>query len=113
MLALYISHFVYTSMPDIFKNDVFDIITKRQVLANAPCWVEYQAVEALKASFCLFSDNQKKTVINRILAIDDIDERKLYDRDTIEIRMKYGHPILDIDIHKGKALEVIPAENRP
>lgn len=107
---VYIALYVYTSMPDIFKDDVFDIITKRQVLANAPSWVEYQAVEALKASFCLFSDDQKKTVINRILAIEDKDESKLYGRDSIEIRMKYGHPILDIDIHKGKALEVIPKE---
>lgn len=107
---VYIALYVYTSMPDIFKDDVFDIIIKRQVLANAPSWVEYQAVEALKATFCLFSDNQKKIVINRILAIEDKDESKLYGRDTIEIRMKYGHPILDIDIHKGKALEVIPKE---
>ena len=107
---VYIALYVYTFRPDIFKDDVFDIITKRQVLANAPCWVEYQAVEALKATFCLFSDDQKKTVINRILAIEDKDESKLYGRDTIEIRMKYGHPILDIDIHKGKALEVIPIE---
>lgn len=107
---VYIALYVYTSMPDIFKDDVFNIITKRQVLANAPSWVEYQAVEALKVTFCLFSDDQKKTVINRILAIEDKDESKLYGRDTIEIRMKYGHPILDIDIHKGKALEVLPKE---
>ena len=107
---VYIALYVYTSRPDLFKDDVFDIITRRQVLANAPSWVEYQTVEALKATFCLFSDDQKKTVINRILAIEDKDESKLYGRDSIEIRMKYGHPILDIDIHKGKALEVIPMD---
>ena len=44
------------------------------------------------------------------LAIEDKDEGKLYGRDTIEIRMKYGYPILDIDMHKGKALKVIPLD---
>ena len=104
---VYIALYMYTSRPDLFKDDTYDIIMNRQVLANAPNWVEYQAVEALRVTFCLFSDDQKKTILNRILAIEDKDEGKLYVRDTIEIRMKYGHPILDIDIHKGKALEVI------
>lgn len=104
---VYIALYMYTSRPDLFKDDTYDIIMNRQVLANAPNWVEYQAVEALRVTFCLFSDDQKKTILNRILAIEDKDEGKLYGRDTIEIRMKYGHPILDIDIHKGKALEVI------
>ena len=104
---VYIALYMYTSRPDLFKDDTYDIIMNRQVLANAPSWVEYQAVEALRVTFCLFSDDQKKTILNRILAIEDKDEGKLYVRDTIEIRMKYGHPILDIDIHKGKALEVI------
>lgn len=107
---VYISLYVYTLRPDLFKDDTYHIIMNRQVLANAPSWVEYQAVEALKASFCLFSYDQKMAVINRILAIEDKDEGKLYGKDTVEIRMKYGHPILDIDIHKGKALEVIPKE---
>lgn len=104
---VYIALYMYTSRPDLFKDDTYDIIMNRQVLANAPSWVEYQAVEALRVTFSLFSDDQKKTILNRILAIEDKDEGKLYVRDTIEIRMKYGHPILDIDIHKGKALEVI------
>lgn len=104
---VYIALYMYTSRPDLFKDDTYDIIMNRQVLANAPSWVEYQAVEALRVTFCLFSDDQKKTILNRILAIEDKDEGKLYGRDTIEIRMKYGLPILDIDIHKGKALEVI------
>lgn len=104
---VYIALYMYTSRPDLFKDDTYDIIMNRQVLANAPNWVEYQAVEALRVTFCLFSDDQKKTILNRILAIEDKDEGKLYGRDTIEIRMKYGLPILDIDIHKGKALEVI------
>lgn len=107
---VYIALYVYTSRAELFKDDVFNIMIKRQVLANAPCWVEYQAIEALKVAFCLFSDDQKKAVIRRILAIEDKDEGKLYGRDTIEIRMKYGYPILDIDMHKGKALKVIPLD---
>lgn len=107
---VFIALYIYTSRPDLFKNDVYDIIINRQVLANAPSWVEYQAVEALKAAYSLFSENQKVSIINRILAIEDKDEGKLYAKDPIDIRMKYGHPKLDLDIHKGKALEVIPKE---
>lgn len=107
---VYIALFIYTSRPDLFKDNTYDIIINRQVLANAPSWVEYQAVEALKATFSLFSKPQKISVINRILAIEDKGEGKLYDKDNIEIRMQYVHPLLDIDLHKGKALEVIPKE---
>jgi len=106
---VFIALYVYTSYPEIFKDDVYDIIESRQVLANAPSWVEYQAVEALKMTFGLMTDEQKKAIIERILAIADKGEYILF-KDVVEMRLQYGHPILDIDIHKGKALEVIPIE---
>ena len=106
---VFIALYVYTARPDLFKDDVFDIITRRQVLANAPSWVEYQAVEALKTTFLLWNDSQKKAVIDRILAIDDKSERQFY-KDMIEIRKQCAHPILDIGLHKGKALKAIPTD---
>lgn len=106
---VFIALFVYTEHPDIFKDALYGIISNRSVLANAPSWVEYQAVEALKESWALLSEEQKIAIIERILAIDDIGEHVLF-KDAIPMRLQYGHPLLDIDIHKGKALEVIPIE---
>lgn len=107
---VFIALYVYSSHPELFKDEVLDIIIKREVLFNAPSWVEYQAVEALKAAFCHFSATQKTSIINRVLSIQDKGEKRLYDKDNLKWRLQHGHPILDIDIHKGKALEVIPME---
>lgn len=106
---VFIALYVYTSHPKLFKDDIYDIIVNRQVLANAPSWVEYQTVDALKTSFILMSDEQKNAIVDKILTIDDKDEYRLF-KDVVEIRLQYGHPFLDIDLHKGKALEVIPIE---
>ena len=106
---VFIALYIYTSHPEQFKDDTYEIIINRQVLANAPCWVEYQAVEALKMAFPLMSDAQKMTLIDRILALDDKGEHMRL-RDDSKMRLQYGHPILDIDLHKGKALEVITKE---
>lgn len=103
---VFIALYIYTSHPERFKDDVYQIIVNRSVLCNAPSWVEYQAVEALRVTFNLMGDTQKMQVIDRILAIDDMGEHMLF-KDVIEIRLKYGHPLLDIDLHKGKALKVI------
>lgn len=107
---VFIALYIYTSRPDLFKEDAYHIIINRHVLANAPSWVEYQAVEALNACFAIWSDEQKTAVIDRILAINDKGEYNLY-KDVVDIRLQYGHPLLDIDLHKGKALEVIPKED--
>ena len=106
---VFIALYVYTSHPNLFKDDIYDIIINRQVLSNAPGWVEYQAVEALKVAFPHMDDVQQSNIISRILDIDDKGEHILF-KDTIEKRMQYGRPLLNIDLHKGKALEVIPLE---
>lgn len=106
---VFIALYIYTSHPELFKDDVYEIIINRQVLANAPSWVEYQAVETLKRAFPLMSNAQKNAIIDRILAIDDKGEHMLF-RNATEMRLQYGHPLLDIDLHKGKALKVIPIE---
>lgn len=104
---VFIALYIYTSYPDLFKDDVYRIITKRQVLANAPSFVEYQSLEALRMAFPLMSDSQKLAVINRILSLKDRSEQhRFYNRD-YRVRLLYGNPILDIDLHKGKALEII------
>lgn len=103
---VFIALYVYTNEAEHFKDDVCEIILKRSVLSNAPSWVEYQAVEALKASFPLWNDKQKVAIIERILDIDDEGEHILF-KDAVELRLQYGHPLLDIDLHKGKALGVI------
>lgn len=106
---VFIALYVYTKHPEKFKDNIYDIIVNRSVLANAPSWVEYQAVEALKLAYHLWNDEQKKAIINRILAIDDKGEHILF-KDAIQMRLQWGHPLLDIDLHKGKAFYSIPKE---
>ena len=95
---VFIALYVYTLRPDLFKENVYEIITQRNVLSNAPAWVEYQAVEALKVTFPLMNDEQKIAVINRILSINDIEEKVCRNGCAYQARIQYGHPILDIDI---------------
>ena len=107
---VFIALYVYTEHPEKFKDAINQLIVNRSVLSNAPGWVEYQAVEALKVSYPLWNDDQRLAVINRLLSIDDRGEHILF-KDSIEMRLQYGHPLLDLDLHKGKALEVIPKED--
>ena len=104
---VFIALYVYTAKPELFKDDIQNLIITRSVIANAPSWVEYQALEALKVAWPLWTEGQKKNIVERILAIDDKGERILF-KDFIEMRLKYGHPLLDVDLHKGKALCSIP-----
>lgn len=106
---VFIALYVYTKRPEKFKDNIYDTIVKRSVLANAPSWVEYQTVEALKVAYPLWNDEQKVAVINRILAIDDKGEHILF-KDAMQMRLQWGHPLLDIDLHKGKAFYSIPKE---
>lgn len=106
---VFIALYVYTEHPDKFKDDIYSIIVNRSILSNAPSWVEFQAVEALKASFSYWNDAQKISVIEKILNIIDKGEHILF-KELVKMRIQYGHPLFDIDLHKGKALYVIPKE---
>lgn len=106
---VFIVLYIYTSYPKRFKDDIYEIIVNRQVLANAPSWVEYQAIEALKKSYLHMNNTQKVKIIDRILNIDDKSEYMLNGYKLGE-RLQYGYPISNIDLYKGKALEVIPVE---
>lgn len=104
---VFIALYIYTSHPEIFKDHICELICQRDVLANAPSWVEYQAIEALKASFGYLTEKQKKSILDRILTIHDKSEYKL-DRKRVEWSRKFGHPFLDIDLHQGTVLKAIP-----
>lgn len=102
---------IYTEHPDLFKEDAYGILKNRLVLSNAPSWVEYQAVETLKVNYPLWTDEQKKNIIEIVNSLEDRGERMLYGKENVEMRLQWGHPILDIDLHKGKALYVLPDED--
>lgn len=107
---VFIALYVYASYPEMFKDEFCDLVINRQILSNAPAWIEYQAVETLQEVFSLLSDNQKLAVIDRILDIHDDDEKKLYLKEMRMERREFLCPILNLDLHKGKALEVIPID---
>lgn len=94
---VFIALYIYTSHPEVFKDSLCELICQREVLANAPSWVEYQAVEALKASFVHLDEMQKRSIIDRILTIHDKSEYRL-DKEKVEWCRKFGHPFLDIDL---------------
>lgn len=104
---VFIALYIYTSHPEIFKDNVCELICLREVLANAPSWVKYQAIEALKASFEYLTEAQKKSIVDRILTIHDRSEYRI-NKNEIEWKRKFGHPFLDIDLHQGIALKSIP-----
>lgn len=104
---VYIALCIYTSFPDKFKDEAYDIFLNRSVLANAPSWVQYQAIETLKAVFPLLEDARKVILINTILNIKDNDVKGAYSTSNIQKRLKYGHPIFDFDLQKGKVLNTI------
>lgn len=104
---MFIALYIYTSHPELFKDNLCELICQREVLANAPSWVEYQAIEALKASFVYLDEMQKKSIIVRILTIHDQREYRL-NKEKVKWCKKFGHPFLDIDLHRGIALKSIP-----
>ena len=104
---VFIALYIYTSHPELFKDNLCELICQREVLANAPSWVEYQAIEALKASFVYLDEIQQKSIIDRILTIHDKSEYRL-NKEKVKWCKKFGHPFLDIDLHRGIALKSIP-----
>ena len=104
---VFIALYIYTSHPELFKDNLCELICQREVLVNAPSWVEYQAIEALKISFVYLDEMQQKSIIDRILTIQDKSEYRL-NKEKVKWCKKFGHPFLDIDLHRGIALKSIP-----
>lgn len=109
---VFVSLYVYTQRPEKFFNEVYSIITQRHVLADAPCWVEYQALEALKTSFQYMSTEQQENIVHLAETLTDKGENHIFDKDTIKRRMSCSSPfpILDIDIHRGRVLRALPID---
>lgn len=110
---VFVSLYVYTQHPEKYFNDVFSLVTQRKVLVDAPCWVEYQALEALKASFCYMSVGQQKHIVHLAETLTDKGEKRIFDKELLKRRMscEFSFPILDIDIHRGKVLHALPVES--
>lgn len=106
---VFITLYIYTARPQQFTTDIYEIIMSRQVLANAPTWIKYQALQALHVSFVWMTDKQRKSLLDRILSIHDYREH-LFQKERREWCLKYNHPFLDIDLHKGRAFNVLPID---
>ena len=105
---LFIALYVFTKYPEKFYNDIYKIIVCRSVLSNAPCWVEYQALEALKSSFQYMSAEQQSEIVHKAESLNDVGERRIYDKEIVRRRLQVGYPICDIDLHRGKVLYALP-----
>lgn len=107
---VFIALFVFTEHPEKYFNNIYDILTSRSILSNAPCWVEYQGLKALKESFCFMNDNQKQGIVQLAETITDLGEYTLYYKERASFRMENGIPLLDVDVHRGKVLHAIPID---
>lgn len=106
---VFIALYVYTEFPERYANDVYTIICNRSVLTDAPCWVEYQALEALKTSFLYMTSVQQLDIIKRTERLTDKGEL-LIDRHFKE-RVSFAcYPICDLDLHRGKVLHALPKD---
>ena len=110
---VFVSLYVYTQHPEKYFNDIYTLITQRKVLVDAPSWIEYQALEALKVSFCYMSVEQQKHIVHLAETLSDKGEKCMFNKELLRRRMscEFPFPILDIDIHRGKVLYALPVES--
>ena len=110
---VFVSLYVYTQHPKKYFNDIYSLVTQRKVLVDAPSWVEYQALEALKVSFTYMTDEQQKHIVHLAETLTDKGEYRIFDKEILKRRMECGFsfPILDIDIHRGRVLHALPVES--
>ena len=108
---LFIALYVFTKFPEKYYNDIYSIIISRSVLSNAPCWIEYQALEALKSSFQYMSTEQQREIVHKAESLTDDGEKRIYDKELVERRFQNGYPICDIDLHRGKVLYALPKDS--
>lgn len=108
---LFIALYVFTQYPEKYYNDIYTIIVCRSVLSNAPCWIEYQALEALKSSFQYMSAEQQSEIVHKVEFLNDDGEKRIYDKELVQRRLQVGYPIYDIDLHRGKVLYALPKKS--
>lgn len=98
----------YANAPHIYIDDIFDILSNHEVLANSPGLVEYYAAELLSAAFEHFKPKQKEKIVSRIQSIDNRYESKNIVKIELSKRLEYGIPILRTGRRKGILLSLIP-----
>lgn len=106
---VFIALYVYTEFPEKCANDIYTIICNRSVLSYAPCWVEYQALEALKASFSYMTSEQQLEVIKIAESLTEMGELHV-DRRFREKKSLACYPICDLDLRRGKVLYALPKD---
>lgn len=107
---VFIALYVYSERTDMFVNEAYQLIIKREVLSNAPCWVEYQAVELLEKTFMLMTRKQKDLVISKILKQTDEGEKIVYDKNFVKNHLQFSLPITWIGHHRGQILHILPLQ---
>lgn len=108
---VFMAFYIYAEKAVLFHNETFLVLTNRSVLCNAPCWVEYQALEALKTSFPYMDDCQKEEIIHLAETMTDEGECHVYDKEMARVRNKYGQPLFDMDLHRGRVLHALPKDD--
>lgn len=98
----------YANAPQIYVNDIFEVLSNHKVLANSPGWVEYYAAELLSVAFEYFNSKQKEKIVRCIMAIEDRYESKSIVKIELSKRLEYGIPILRIGRRKGILLSLLP-----
>lgn len=106
---VFIALYKYTHEPEKFIDDIYDIFINKHVFANAPCMLEYQAIELLKKSFPLFEKSRKEVLIETIMQLNDKGEHVIY-KDFINKHLEYGIPISQIGRKRGIILNQLPTE---
>lgn len=98
----------YANAPQLYIEEVFEILSNHEVLANSPGWVEYYAAELLSVVFKYFNHEQKEIIVRRIMSLDDRYERNDIVKIDLLKRLEYGIPLLRIGRRKGILLSLLP-----
>lgn len=98
----------YANAPQLYVEDIFDVLSNHEVFANSPGWVEYYAAELLLVAFKYFDPEQKEKIVSRIMSIDDRYERRSVVKIELSKRLEYGIPMLWLGRRKGILLSLIP-----
>lgn len=97
----------YTIAPAYYIDTIYNLLQSRKILANAPSWVEYQSAELVRASFSIFSQDQRDGVVDLIMNIHDKGEWSIFHKRSLEERLQYNIPLLWVDNRKGTLLNLI------
>ena len=108
-LLVFVALCVCSEKPDVFFNETYSILTSHSVLSNAPCWVEYQALEALKAAFPYMPEVQQREIVRMAGKLSDKHDRLSCGMDE-NLRLRLGIPLTDVDVHRGKVLHALPKD---